>query len=79
MSTEHTITKKAADGTLTLAELRDFFDEYDKVTQAPHSTAADGSDVVAGRHNHLRPKARVGFGGGLKSITVTISGEAEQR
>jgi hypothetical protein len=68
MGAEHQITRKAADGTLSIAELRQFLDEFDK-SAVPSS---------APEMNGLRPKARVSFGGGLKSITVTIpGGEAE--
>ncbi len=59
MSTERTITVKAADGTLTMAELRAF-------------AAAFGEAAKRGEDGELRPKARVGFRGGIKSITVTV-------
>ena len=62
MSTEKTITVKAADGTLTIAELRAFVDEAGKA----------GSEDDA-----LKPKARVSFGGGIKSVTVTVPGRAD--
>jgi hypothetical protein len=71
MSTEHQITRKAADGTLTIAELREFLAEFDK-------TATDAERPALGNGYAIRPKARVGFSGGIKSITVTIPGEAEQ-
>jgi hypothetical protein len=68
VSTEHTITKKAADGSgLTVTDLRDFLAEFDKAASPDPATEA------------LKPKARVGFGGGIKSITVTVPGGSEQR
>jgi hypothetical protein len=68
MSTEKTITVKAADGALTIAELRRFVEEFDK--------AADPKPPGAGvpAVNGLKPKARVSFGGHLKSITVKVQG-----
>jgi len=66
MSTEHTITKKAADGRLTIAELRQFLAEFD-------AAAAAGPDTD-GRVRLLKPKARVTFGGHLKSLTVKVTG-----
>lgn len=79
MSTEHMITRKAADGSLTITELREFLDEFDKAVGPAHELAgSDGSVVVIGRHN-LRPKVRSGFKGEIKSITVTIPGEDEKR
>ena len=69
MSTEHTITVKAADGALTIAELRRFVEEFDQAADpkppAPVLPAANG----------LKPKARVGFGSHVKSITVTVPGD----
>lgn len=62
MSTEHTITVKAQrddgrDGSeLTIADLRQFLAQVD-----PNAA-----------NNALKPKARVTFGGHLKSITVTV-------
>lgn len=72
MSLSHEITKKAADGGLTIDELREFLDEFDKAA-APTPPGV----TVTGR-NGLKPTARVGFRGGVKSITVTIPGEAGQ-
>ena len=63
MSTEHTITKRAADGPLTVADLREFLATIEQ---------------TAGNNNAV-PKARIAFGGGIKSISVTIPGEAERR
>lgn len=70
MSTEHQITKRAADGGLTIAELRQFLDEFDKTTATPEYPVNGYG---------LKVKARVSFGGGLKSVSVTIPGEGEQR
>jgi hypothetical protein len=71
MGTEHVITRKAADGTLTIPELREFLAEFDK--------AADpGAPGVTVNADGMRVKARVGFSGGIKSISVTIPGKAEQ-
>lgn len=65
MATERTITVKAADGQLTMAELQAFLAEFDSATaQTP---GPDVAAVIA-----LKPKARVSFGGRLKSVTVTI-------
>lgn len=50
MSIEHEITKKAADGTLTIADLREFL-----------ATIGQTADS-----NHAKPKVRVAFGGGIK-------------
>ena len=61
MGTERTITVKAADGTLTMAELRAFIAGFDEAAKRDQ----DGD---------LRPKARVGFRGGIKSVTVTVPG-----
>lgn len=71
MATEHVITRKAADGTLTVPELREFLAEFDKaVDPGPGGTVnADGVKV----------KARVTFSGGIKSITVTIPGGGGKR
>lgn len=66
MSLEHEITKRAADGTLTIADLREFLDEFDK------ATATSGPPSYTGT---FKPRARVSFGGGLKSVTVTVPGE----
>jgi hypothetical protein len=71
MGTEHQITRKAADGTLTIPELREFLAEFDKA-------AGPGAPGVTVNADGIRPKARVGFSGGIKSISVTIPGEAEQ-
>jgi hypothetical protein len=70
MSSEHQITRKAADGTLTIADLREFLDEFDK------AAAGSGPPSFTGA---VKPKARVGFSGGIKSITVTIPGGSEQQ
>lgn len=71
MSLEHEITKRAADGTLTIGELREFLDEFDKATATSGPPSYTGS---------FKPRARVSFGGGIKSITVTVpGGEAEQQ
>jgi hypothetical protein len=72
MSVDHVITKRAADGTLTIAELREFLAEFDK--------AATEAERTALKNGHgIKPKARVSFGGGIKSVTVTIpGGEAER-
>ena len=59
MSTERTITVKAADGTLTIAELRAFLAELDEAARR-------------GEDDTLKPKARVTFGGHLKSLTVKV-------
>jgi hypothetical protein len=70
MSAEHQITKKAADGTLTIAELREFLAEFDRLG-APGSAAP----LPAG----LKPKVRSGFSGTIKSISVTIPGESAEQ
>lgn len=62
VSTEHQITKRTKDGSLTIADLREFL-----------ATIEQTAD-----NNHAVPKARVSFGGGLKSISVTIPGEGQQ-
>lgn len=68
MATEHTITVKAQrddgrdGGGLTIARLRQFLEEFDKATADTAGPAADA----------LQPKARVTFGGRIKSITVTV-------
>jgi len=69
VTTERTITVKAADGTLTIAELRAFLEEFDAAT--PDSTAPGLKPSAA---NRVRPKARVTFGGHLKSLTVKVTG-----
>jgi hypothetical protein len=60
VSTEKTITVKAADGTLTMAELRAFVAGFDEV-----AVADVDQDVI-------KPKARVSLGGHLKSLTVKV-------
>jgi hypothetical protein len=68
VSTEHQITKKAADGSgLTVTDLRDFLAEFDKAVSPDPAAEA------------LRPKVRAGFNGGIKLISVTIPGGSEQR
>jgi hypothetical protein len=74
VSTEHHITKRAADGILTIAELRQFLDEFDKLA-AP---AIPLPPAQPSAMDAFKPKARVSFGGGLKSISVTIPGEGQQ-
>ena len=69
MSVDHEITKKAADGTLTIADLREFLEEFDRVTATSGPPSYTGS---------FKPKVRSGFSGGIKSITVKIPGEAER-
>jgi hypothetical protein len=70
VSAEHQITKKAADGSgLTVADLRDFLAEFDKLGAPGSASLLPGS---------LRPKVRSGFNGGIKSISVTIPGGSEQ-
>lgn len=63
MSLEHEITKRAKDGSLTIAELREFLATIEQTA---------GS-------NHAVPKVRSGFSGGIKSITVKIPGGDEKR
>jgi hypothetical protein len=77
LSTEHTITKRAADGTLTIAELREFLAEFDGI---PAQSLVDRRGVrgVLGTGS-LKVKARVNFSGGIKSISVTIPGGDEQQ
>jgi hypothetical protein len=70
VSLDHQITKRAADGTLTIAELREFLAEFDRATATSGPPSYTGS---------FKPKARVSFGGGIKSISVTIPGESEQQ
>jgi hypothetical protein len=71
MSVDHEITKRAADGTLTIAELRQFLDEFDKAAATP--------EYPANGHT-LKVKVRSGFSGGIKSIAVKIpGGEAERQ
>jgi hypothetical protein len=71
VTTEHKITVKAQrddgrdGGELTMAKLRRFLDEFDKATA---NAAGPQVDAVLA----LKPKARVTFGGHLKSITVTV-------
>ncbi len=73
MATEHTITVKAQrddgrdGGGLTIARLRQFLEEFDKAAADPTAPA-----VVADAMDALKPKARVTFGGQIKSITVTV-------
>ncbi len=69
MSAEHQITKRTALGSLTIADLRQFLDEFDKAA-APSS---------APELNGLKVKARVSFSGTIKSISVTIPGESEPK
>jgi hypothetical protein len=66
MSLDHQITKRAADGVLCVAELREFLDEIGKASEGHYPQS-------------LQPKARVSFGGGIKSISVTIPGGDEQQ
>jgi hypothetical protein len=63
---EQVITVKARNGRLTVDELRQFLAEFDRA-----ATPAPGP--LPGR-NGLELKARVGLGGGIRSITVTIPG-----
>jgi hypothetical protein len=70
VSVEHEITKRAADGTLTIGELRQFLEEFDKPAVTPEC-------LVNGYG--LKVKARVTFRGGLKSVSVTIPGGDEHR
>ncbi|HMG61660.1 MAG TPA: hypothetical protein VK599_01815 [Streptosporangiaceae bacterium] len=70
MSTEHQITKKAADGTLTIGELREFLAEFDRLGAPGSASPLPGS---------LKPKVRAGFSGGIKSISVTIPGGGGQK
>jgi hypothetical protein len=73
MATEHTITVKAQrddgrdGGGLTIARLRQFLEEFDKATADPAAP-----QVALAAVNALKPKARVTFGGQIKSITVTV-------
>jgi hypothetical protein len=69
MSIEHEITKHAAEGSLTIAELRQFVDEFDVSTRADPDRDPGG----------LKPKVRSGLGGGIKSITVKIPGGDERK
>ena len=69
MSTERTITVRAADGSLTIAELRAFLAEFDAAT--PDSTTPG---LKPSAMNRLKPKARVTLGGHLKSLTVKVTG-----
>jgi hypothetical protein len=74
MSTDHTITVKAQrddgrdGGELTMAGLRQFLEEFDKATADTPGPAADATEA-------LKPKARVSFGGHVKSLTVTVPGD----
>jgi hypothetical protein len=70
VSIEHEITKRAADGGLTIAELRQFLDEFDKAATTPEYPVSGYG---------LKPKVRSGLSGGIKSITVKIPGGDEQR
>lgn len=70
MSTEHQITKHAADGTLTVAELRQFLDEFDRAAVTPEYPVNGYG---------LKMEARTGFSGGIKWIRVKIPGEGEQK
>jgi len=56
VATERTITVKVADGKMTVAELREFL---------------AGIEQTAG-NNAAVPTARVAFGGGIKSVSVTM-------
>lgn len=58
VATEHTITGKAtrADGKMTIADLREFLADIPQTA----------------RNNNAVPKVRCAFGGGVKSITVTV-------
>jgi hypothetical protein len=62
VSLSHEITKKATVGILDIAALRDFLAEVDKASEGRYPES-------------LNPKVRVAFGGGIKSITVTVPGE----
>jgi hypothetical protein len=66
VSLEHEITKKASTGTLCVAELREFLEEIAKASEGHYPES-------------LKVKARVSFGGGLKSISVTIPGGSERQ
>ena len=68
MSTEHQITKRAADGTLSLGELREFLAECDKLGAPGSAEPLPAS---------LKPKVTTGFRGQVKSITVTVPGGSE--
>jgi len=70
MSVDHEITKRAADGTLTIAELRQFLDEFDKAAATP--------EYPANGHT-LKVEARTGFNGGVKWIKVKIPGGDEKQ
>lgn len=72
MSTEHAIIKRAADGTLTIAELREFLDEFERAATDAERTALKNGYAI-------RPKARIALGGGIKSISVTIPGGDERQ
>lgn len=72
MSTEHSITKRAADGSLTVLELKQFLDEFDKAAAVGTANPAPGG-------YGLKVSARVNFRGGIKSITVTVPGGDEKR
>lgn len=60
MSTSRTVEAKAADGTMTLAELRAFIAELDD------ARAAESTPV----------SATVRFGGGLKGLKATVADRA---
>jgi hypothetical protein len=66
VNADHQITKKAAADILCVAELRQFLDELGKASEGHYPES-------------LKPKARIAFGGGIKSISVIIPGEAEQQ
>lgn len=70
MSTEHVITWKAEEGTLTVSELWQFLKEFDKAVDRKDPDAPPLLDWYG-----LKVKARVSFSGGIKSITVTIPGD----
>ena len=58
MATEHTITAKGVrpDGKMDIADLREFL--------ASIPQTADNNSIV--------PKVKIAFGGGIKSISVTV-------
>jgi hypothetical protein len=70
VATEYKITVQAQrddgrnGGELTIARLRQFLEEYDRATGCRVAELADA----------LHPKVRVRFGGGIRSITVTVPG-----
>lgn len=69
MSLDHQITKRAALGVLTIAELRQFLAEFDKAASPSSAPEVNGTKI----------KAQVTFRGGLKSVTVTVPDGGEQR